>query len=147
LLRQVLTPYLDGLEERMDGLETGRQAIAGYVDTINSFFTGKTIDFSPSRGVAIVDSDSGDDLSPADLSSGEKQILVLFSDVVARRDRTRLFLVDEPELSLNPNWQRKLMSSFLASTAGSAMQLVAATHSIEIMSKHRGRLVPLMAEI
>lgn len=143
LLHQVLTPYLDGLEERMDGLEPGRGAIAGYVDTINSFFEGKVLDFAPTTGVVIASSSDGEQLEPSDLSSGEKQILVLFSDVVALRDKTRLFIIDEPELSLNPSWQRKLMPSFLASTDGSPMQLLSATHSIEIMAKYRGRLVPL----
>lgn len=143
LLTQVLTPYLDGLEERMDGLESGRRAIAGYVDTINSFFEGKHLSFSPARGVEITDTNTQESLEPDQLSSGEKQILVLFSDVVALRERTRLFIIDEPELSLNPSWQRKLMPSFLASTEGSPMQLISATHSIEIMAKYRARLVPL----
>ena len=86
VLEQVLTPYLDGLEERMDELESGRRAIAGYVDTINSFFEGKTLDFLPATGVAITAKGTHDQLEPSQLSSGEKQILVLFSDVVALRE-------------------------------------------------------------
>jgi energy-coupling factor transporter ATP-binding protein EcfA2 len=143
VLEQVLTPYLDGLEERMDELESGRRAIAGYVDTINSFFEGKTLDFLPATGVAITAKGTHDQLEPSELSSGEKQILVLFSDVVALREETRLFLIDEPELSLNPQWQRSLMPAFLAVTEGTAMQLLAATHSIEIMARYRDRLVQL----
>jgi energy-coupling factor transporter ATP-binding protein EcfA2 len=128
----------------MDALEAGRRAIAGYVDTVASFLEGKSFDFRPTRGVVIADSETSEELNPSDLSSGEKQILVLFSDVVALRERTGLFLIDEPELSLNPQWQRHLMSALLASTEGSEMQLVAATHSIEIMSKYRDRLRQLV---
>jgi energy-coupling factor transporter ATP-binding protein EcfA2 len=140
LLEQVLTPYLDGLSERMEELEVGRRAIAGYVDTIDSFLEGKRFGFSPAQGVAISDGDTGEPLDVSALSSGEKQILVLFSDVVALRERSRLFIIDEPELSLNPEWQRKLMPALLASTEGSKMQLISATHSIEIMAKYQSRL-------
>ena len=71
----------------MDELEVGRRAIAGYVDTIDSFLEGKQFGFNPARGVAINDYETGEPLDVSALSSGEKQILVLFSDVVALRER------------------------------------------------------------
>ena len=140
VLRDVLTPYLDGLSQRMDELQPGLNAMAGYVDAVSTFLTPKLFDFRLATGAQIVDSVTGERLDPAGLSSGEKQILVLFSDVVALRERTRLFIIDEPELSLNPEWQRQLMPALLQSTDGTPMQLVAATHSIEIMAKYRERL-------
>lgn len=143
LLTQVLGPYLDGLTERMDALNPGLSAIRGYVEAVNSFLEGKRLDFRLGRGVAITDTDQEEILDPFDLSSGEKQILLLLSNIVALRDQTKLFLIDEPELSLNPQWQRRLMPSLLGSSAHTEMQLVAATHSIEIMARYRDRLRPL----
>jgi energy-coupling factor transporter ATP-binding protein EcfA2 len=143
LLDQVLTPYLDGLTERMEELEPGLRAISGYVDAVDSFLERKRFEFNPGRGAAITD-ETGERLAPGDLSSGEKQILVLFSDVMALRERTRLFLIDEPEISLNPQWQRNLMPALLSTTLGSPMQLLAATHSIEIMAKYRDRIRQLV---
>jgi energy-coupling factor transporter ATP-binding protein EcfA2 len=141
LLEKVLTPYLDGLVERMDALEPGLRAISSFMDALNSFLEGKRGAFRPGpQGVIIRDEETGELISASELSSGEKQIALLFSDIVALQGQTRLFLIDEPELSLNPQWQRNLMPSLLALTEGSGMQLLAATHSIEIMAKYRSRI-------
>ena len=140
LLEQTLAPYLEGVDERMGELEPGLRAIASYVDTLNSFFEGKTLRFRPPSGAEVIDDITGERLEPGDLSSGEKQILLLFSDVVALRETSRLFIIDEPELSLNPSWQRTMIPALLRSTEKSPMQIIAATHSIEMMARYRRRI-------
>jgi energy-coupling factor transporter ATP-binding protein EcfA2 len=108
---------------------------------LNSFLEDKVASFRPGRpGIRIVDETTGEGLEPSSLSSGEKQIVLLFSDIIALQGQTTLFIIDEPELSLNPHWQRTLMPALLAVTAGSGMQVLAATHSIEIMAKYRRRI-------
>jgi energy-coupling factor transporter ATP-binding protein EcfA2 len=141
VLQQVLVPYLDGLDERMDALEPGLRAISSFVEALNSFLERKRAYFrTGQRGVFITDADTEEQIRANELSSGEKQIVLLFSDIVALQGQTRLFLIDEPELSLNPQWQRQLMPRLLEFTEGSEMQLLAATHSIEIMAKYRRRI-------
>jgi energy-coupling factor transporter ATP-binding protein EcfA2 len=141
VLQQVLNPYLEGLVQRMDALEPGLQAVASFVDALNSFLEDKRVEFRlGDEGLRIVDETTKDELDASALSSGEKQIVLLFSDIVALQETTRLFIIDEPELSLNPEWQRKLMPSLLRVTSSSEMQLLAATHSIEIMAKYRRRI-------
>jgi energy-coupling factor transporter ATP-binding protein EcfA2 len=141
LLEHVLNPYLDGLAERMDALEPGLHAVASFIDALNSFLESKRAEFRPGPfGIRIFDEDTGEPLEPSELSSGEKQVVLLFSDIVALQDHTRLFIIDEPELSLNPQWQRKLMPRLLEVTEQSGMQLLAATHSIEIMAQYRDRI-------
>jgi ABC-type glutathione transport system ATPase component len=88
----------------------------------------------------ITDEVTNERLRPNALSSGEKQIVLLFSDIVSLQNETRLFIIDEPELSLNPEWQRHLMPRLLGVTEQSRMQLIAATHSIEIMAQFRDRI-------
>ncbi len=90
--------------------------------------------------IRIVDDETGETLLPSQLSSGEKQIVLLFSDIIALQRETRLFLIVEPELSLNPQWQRQLMPSLLRVTKASGMQILAATHSIEIMARYQRRI-------
>jgi energy-coupling factor transporter ATP-binding protein EcfA2 len=140
VLVQVLTPHLDGFEQRLEELEPGLQEVAAFVDTLNAFLEDKEVQFSiTSRAIAIRDRITNGDVDVGDLSSGEKQIVLLFSDIVSLQGVTRLFIIDEPELSLNPQWQRALMSSLLELTQASGMQLIAATHSIEIMARYRDR--------
>ncbi len=141
LLSRVLDPYLDGTEARMDALEQGMRSVASFIDALNSFLESKRAEFRLGGGGAIiVEPHSGEPLEPAVLSSGEKQIVLLFSDITALQSDTRLFIIDEPELSLNPNWQRTLMPRLLEVTEQSGMQLIAATHSTEIMARYHSRI-------
>jgi energy-coupling factor transporter ATP-binding protein EcfA2 len=146
LLQQVLGPYLEGLEKRVEALEPGLEAVSTFIDALNSFLEGKRAEFHLGpKGIVIRDDETGRRLSPQELSSGEKQIVLLFSDVVALQSQTRLFIVDEPEISLNPEWQRQLMPHLLDATKQSRMQLIAATHSIEILAQFRDRIHSLEA--
>jgi len=141
LMQQVLEPYLEGLERRVEALEPGLKAVSSFIEALNSFLEGKSAEFHlEPDGIVIRDKETDRRLRPSELSSGEKQIVLLFSDVVALQNETRLFIIDEPELSLNPEWQRQLMPQLLAVTAQSKMQLVAATHSIEILAQYRSRI-------
>lgn len=68
-------------------------------------------------------SDIGFDL----LSSGEKQIISMLSEVFLDPDNNFIFLIDEPELSLSIFWQKKLIPDIMKSNRCSL--LFAVTHS------------------
>ena len=61
------------------------------------------------------------------LSSGEKQILSLFSKIYLNSNKNFLVLFDEPELSLSIFWQRQLLPDILE--AQRCKFLLAVTHS------------------
>ncbi|NEP61473.1 MAG: AAA family ATPase [Symploca sp. SIO2G7] len=70
------------------------------------------------------------DNSPIDLknlSSGEKQIISLFSKIYLESSEDFILFFDEPELSLSIEWQRMLLPDILKS--GKCKLLLAATHS------------------
>jgi predicted ATP-dependent endonuclease of OLD family len=60
------------------------------------------------------------------LSSGEKQMISLFARLYLY-PRKKIFLIDEPELSLSLSWQRRILPDILRSP--SCEQIVAITHS------------------
>jgi predicted ATP-dependent endonuclease of OLD family len=64
------------------------------------------------------------------LSSGEKQILRMLVDLLAVG--AGIILIDEPELSMHVDWQRRLIPSMRA--LNSNAQMIFATHSPEIMA-------------
>ncbi len=74
-----------------------------------------------------------DDRKPAktielsDLSSGEKQIVSLFSHLYLSGRESYFVLIDEPELSLSVPWQRRFLTDIHES--GFCAGLIAATHS------------------
>lgn len=61
------------------------------------------------------------------LSSGEKQIVSLFSKIYLDQEQEFIVLFDEPELSLSIFWQRKLLPDILNSEKCNF--LLAVTHS------------------
>ena len=50
---------------------------------------------------------------------------------------------DEPEISLNVKWQRRLVRALLDCIRGSRVQLVFATHSIELLAQHKTNVIKL----
>lgn len=73
------------------------------------------------------------------LSSGEKQILILFTYLIfdVANKKNPIFIIDEPELSLHLLWQKNFVTSVLETNKN--MQLILATHSPEIIDKYRDK--------
>ena len=75
------------------------------------------------------------------LSSGERHLLVLLTIFVIEGNRRHLFMVDEPEISLNMIWQRKLLP--LLSELAPNAEIVVASHSPSIAKANSNFLVEL----
>ncbi len=60
------------------------------------------------------------------MSSGEKQLISLFALLYLYPGK-KIILIDEPELSLSLDWQRKILLDVLG--APSCAQVIAITHS------------------
>ena len=69
----------------------------------------------------------GDTLYPYQLSSGEKQILVILLTVLVQDKRHGVLFMDEPEVSLHVEWQQRLIS--LIRELNPNVQIVLTTHS------------------
>lgn len=75
------------------------------------------------------------------LSSGERHLLVLLTIFVIEGNRRHVFMVDEPELSLNMVWQRKLLP--LLSELAPNAEIIVASHSPSIARANSNYLVEL----
>lgn len=139
---RLIEPYIRGLITRIDAIRPLYNVVDSFVETINSFLSGKHLLFSLSRGFYIVDF-KGSPLGPSELSSGEQQLLLIFSHVLAARENPSVFIIDEPEISLNIKWQRKIVGSLLAIAEGSTIQFVFASHSLELIAQHSDAVVKI----
>ena len=61
------------------------------------------------------------------LSSGEKQIVSLFSKLYLESAKKCILLIDEPELSISMKWQKMLLPDIMRS--GNCRLLLTVTHS------------------
>lgn len=75
------------------------------------------------------------------LSSGERHLLVLLTIFVIEGNRRDLFMVDEPEISLNMVWQRKLLP--LLSELAPNSTIIVASHSPSVARENSNYLVQL----
>jgi ABC-type cobalamin/Fe3+-siderophores transport system ATPase subunit len=143
IIPSILKPYLDGVEARFDALEDTYNILTIFEKTINNlFFTDKYIKLHIRDGLKIL-TKQGEELSSETLSSGEKQLLLLFCNTLTARDRATIFIIDEPEISLNIKWQRQLIRALLELTKGSQVQFILATHSIELLSQYKNHVIKL----
>ena len=85
--------------------------------------------------------DSEDSHNIDALSSGEKHLLVLLTIFVIEGSNRQLFMVDEPEISLNMKWQKKLLP-LLHELAPNA-EIIVASHSPSIAHENSQYLVEL----
>lgn len=76
--------------------------------------------------VAVINSWTEKEIPLSQLSSGEKQIVSILAKLYLY-DKQKLVLIDEPELSLSIEWQKRILPDMLRS--GSVCQLLAITHS------------------
>jgi ABC-type cobalamin/Fe3+-siderophores transport system ATPase subunit len=142
LSAELLKPYIESLDGRLDAVRSIYKILDKFISTINGLLTDKEISFHLSQGFSIINK-FGENLQPAQLSSGEQQLLLLFCYVLVARDFSSIFMIDEPEISLNIKWQRTIIQSLLDITDGANIQFIFASHSLEIISQHRNRVVKL----
>ena len=105
-----------------------------FLDTLQDFMPNKNFQYDNKRGVLIFSLESAkDDLFPwTSLSSGEKQLLIQFMEVILQEGRSLIFIADEPELSLHIIWQEKLLKALRDLNINA--QLIVATHSPDIVA-------------
>jgi energy-coupling factor transporter ATP-binding protein EcfA2 len=142
MLVNVITPYVDSLKARLNALQQVHDAIDSFCEIINSFYKNKKLTFSLQNG-PIVTTPQGGTLQTSLLSSGERQLLLLFCNILVAKDQNSIFIIDEPELSLNVKWQRNLVRTLLEFTKGSHVQFLLATHSIELLARHKDHVAKL----
>jgi ABC-type cobalamin/Fe3+-siderophores transport system ATPase subunit len=141
----VLRPYLDSLDARLSALQETYDIVSTYVRTLNSFFSRKRVHIDVANGITVT-TEWGDRIASDVLSSGEKQLLLLLSNTILARNRSSIFIIDEPELSLNVKWQRQLVEALLSCSQNGGIQYILASHSIEMITQFRTRTVQLLSE-
>jgi hypothetical protein len=141
-IQRIVEPFVESTRAKLDALQEVLNAVSGFVTTLNSFFRDKRVEFDLKNGITNK-ANEGAILEPALLSSGEKQLLLLFCTILVVRDESTIFLIDEPEISLNIKWQRNLIKSLLTATKSRHVQFILATHSFELIAPHQKQVLTL----
>lgn len=83
--------------------------------------------------------ENGEVLPLVNLSSGEKQLVVILGEAMLQNQEEYIYIADEPELSLHVDWQESLVSNIRA--LNQRAQIIFATHSPDIVGTFDDRTI------
>jgi len=86
---------------------------------------------------------NGSEVPLAALSSGEQQLLILYSQLLFEFGPDTLVMIDEPELSMNVVWQRNFLKDLQRIIELRKFDVLIATHSPQIIHDKWDWMVPL----
>lgn len=117
---------------------------------INLLFedTDKTLEYDKREErlyFKLINSEKKVDLSL--LSSGEKQLVIffVFSLIEYRKKKSKVLLIDEPELSLHVEWQSELLPLIMSTRSNK--QIIIATHSPDIIGDFVEKCVEVRGDL
>jgi len=133
---QVIAHFLTKLLELYTEQEASERNVREFVKVCNEYLGGKELVYDNIKYTIFLRQqyDLGEQsnfedkvLQLQNLSSGEKQIVSLFSHVYLSGAKSFFVIIDEPELSLSVPWQRKFLPDIVRSGLSNGM--VAVSHS------------------
>lgn len=110
--------------------ETFLKTLKGFIEDKDFEFVNGLLKVTKGRNVPI-----------EKLSSGEKQLIILFAETLLQREKPYVFLADEPELSLHVSWQREILPAIQLLNPNA--QLLVATHSPEVVGKYADKILDM----
>ncbi|WP_369715779.1 AAA family ATPase [Leptotrichia sp. HSP-536] len=117
-------------------------------DEINEIFENLNIDVKvedisqDGRNIILFTNSAGDKFDINELSSGEKQLFLRTLAIKMLNPENSIILIDEPELSLHPKWQQKIVDVYRK--IGKNNQIIIATHSPHILGSVRKENIMLL---
>jgi ABC-type cobalamin/Fe3+-siderophores transport system ATPase subunit len=122
------------LNEKTDKIDDIHFYKNRFIEQINTLFADskKRIDFDKNNAI-IFRNHYDQSFSVYELSSGEKQMLIILLNVLIQENQPSIILMDEPELSLHLAWQLDLIE--LIQNLNDNAQLIIVTHAAGVFNK------------
>lgn len=119
--------YLNKLVNIYDSQKAIDRKLSQFAKVCTKYLSGKKVVYNEvDLSVDVFDSNN-EIIDFDDLSSGEKQIVSIFSKVYLDVMTSCILIIDEPEISLSIEWQKEFLIDIYNS--GKVGLLIAATHS------------------
>lgn len=121
------------------------EKIRKFSEVCNGYLEGKSCCYDESNvKLDIYRNNYKQPINIKHLSSGEKQVLSIFSKLYLEQKEKCIILFDEPELSLSMKWQEHFLPDIMKS--GKCSMLIAVTHSPFIFDNDYDKLAQDMGE-
>ena len=132
---RIVEEYINTAEE----IDSFKKALKSLQDKIDDIFIGLDIGFRVSRvdynkkKVFLSNIDDDREFGMDALSTGEKTLLSKVLLLYFGEYQEKIILIDEPELSLHPSWQNKILKLYENFALKNNCQIIIATHSPHII--------------
>lgn len=130
---RIISHYFLKLLKFQELLQDKEKSISDFCALCSDYTVNKRLEYDSANfsfSITIIpegDNTYAKSIELSDLSSGEKQIVSLFSHLYLSGKGSFFLLIDEPELSLSVPWQRRFLTDI--NKSGLCVGLIAATHS------------------
>jgi predicted ATPase len=131
-----ISKYIDAIVDFSDSVDKNkiqnlRAPKRAFIEMLNELFseTSKKVNQNSNEINFLLDDTK--EITPYQLSSGEKQILIILLTVLVQNQKPTVLFMDEPEISLHIEWQKKLLGYMRELNPN--VQIIIATHSPAII--------------
>ena len=131
--------FLDYIREQNEDL-TIKESNQKLADEINNIFADIELQ-TKFKGVSkdikreiIFENELNNSIKLDELSTGEQQLFIRALSLKMMDIKNKVILIDEPEISLHPNWQNYILKIYQNIAKEGNNQLIVATHSPQIVA-------------
>lgn len=129
--QKIIYHYFLKLLKFQQALQKKEQQISAFCELCSEYIVDKNFVYDGTAFNFLITSRNEDwddrNIELSELSSGEKQVVSLFSHLYLSGQKKYLVLIDEPELSLSVPWQRRFLTDIR--NGNFCAGLIATTHS------------------
>lgn len=119
------------IDKPSKALEELQKYIRDVFDSLDLSFNLSTINYNKKE--VFFKDNSGHEFDIDELSTGEKTLLSKILYLYFKDYKDKVILIDEPELSLHPSWQNKVLKIYENFAVQNNCQIIIATHSPHII--------------
>lgn len=127
---QIVYYFYSMLHDRYMQLKENERVILSFFNACNDYLVNKQFIYDAKQykyDIKITDGMEARSIDLEHLSSGEKQVVSVFSYLYLSKTKKFLMLIDEPELSLSVPWQKKFVVDI--AKGNQCAGVIAVTHS------------------
>jgi len=134
------------LAEKLDSFKKALAQIHLFIKDIfvdiNLGFSINSIDYVNKK--VVFKNKNGDLFTIDKLSTGEKTLLSKVLSLFVNNLQNKVILIDEPELSLHPSWQNKVLKIYENFALKNNCQIIIATHSPHIIGSAKNEYIRVL---
>ena len=140
---RALKVYFEDFDEKYKSYESLIKKLDMFTEIVNRKFLFKKMKISEKELVVLDEDNPEKELALSQLSSGEKETVVLFYQLLFDVPDNVILLVDEPEISLHPQLQWEFAEDIKTVVESKGITALIATHSPQFINGNRGIQIDL----